>query len=844
MKNKFFQISLASVFLLTSISCSSIVNNNTVKTEQYTVDFNLNGGLSDLYEGPQKVSNFDDIEFFFDCKREGYSFRGWAYCNTKVLDENGKCLSKVEMQSSMIFDAVYNQKVQLSLKVNMPEAGYVSGNGEYPYNSSVDISAHPNNGYQFLGWYYQDTLLSNSNDYRYILWDEDVTIEARFGINSYIINVHTNNSDNGLVLLKSTGNNEYRVEYEETRKYKSEVSVAAYSKNDTRFLGWYDERNVLVQTNPVFTFEMPYRDYSLEAKWNYFTITYNLYGGTNDSLNPTFYTNESSPIILKAPQKTGYDFVGWMLDGEIVTIIDPNLKKNINLDAVWNAHTYQIFYELYGGTNNANNPSSYTIESNNIHLKDACRFGYEFDGWYSSVSYDNKVTQIVRGTYGDKTFHAKWTPIKYLIVYLLDGGTNNAGNPSSYTIESHFTFGNPEKLGYYFAGWYDENGNQITSIQLGTTGELVLIAHWTPVKNELSIESENTSKGTVSIISGIGFSGETITVSANPLGECVFAGWYHNDIKISDHATFSFTMPTNNYSLIAHFFSTEEAEEERQHAIKYGTRPIISEDGDTITYGLYPKKNISSSSSIYSALNSIEQPEANGWYLYNNEYYAKITASINESGYTFDNGKSIVSGNNYWFKCEPIVWNIMHNDNDVYLLLSNELIDSVIFNERDYYAIDGRLDNNYEFSSIRQYLNNEFISSAFNLNDAYIKTTNVDNSAATTDSENNSYICNDTQDRIFLFSYQDYLNTSFGFSDSIEYDNARLCRTTDFARAKGAEYYKPSYGSPDYNGLSVTRSPCFEHAIYRVGSSGDLHACIVDADNNGVRPAINIVIAL
>ena len=155
------------------------------------------------------------------------------------------------------------------------------------------------------------------------MWSEDVTLEARFEFNSFLLNIHSNNEKYGLVLLKSNINNEYLSEYQGYRKYTSEVIIAAYSKTDVRFLGWYDNENKLVGTNAVYSFVMPNYDYTVEAKWNYFTVDYVLNGGTNNDFNPTSYTIDTNRIPLNNPTRTGYDFTGWTYNGENVIEIDP-----------------------------------------------------------------------------------------------------------------------------------------------------------------------------------------------------------------------------------------------------------------------------------------------------------------------------------------------------------------------------------------------------------------------------------------------------------------------------------------------------------------------------------------
>ena len=276
-----------------------------------------------------------------------------------------------------------------------------------------------------------------------------------------------------------------------------------------------------------------------------------------------------------------------------------------------------------------------------------------------------------------------------------------------------------------------------------------------------------------------------------------------------------------------------------------GRTPILSEDGKTLTYGLYPQTNVNDST-LVSALNALTTPESNGWYLYNNDYYAKVSAAPMDSSYVFDNGTTIVSGTPYWFKCEPITWNVLDNNAGQCYIVSSVLLDNHCYNNStDKRTIDDLTiyANNYEYSDIRTWLNNDFYNSAFALSNSFIQTTTVDNSASTTNSSSNKYACNNTQDKVFLPSYQDYINSSYGFSTETGSTDTRHCRTTDWARARGA-YYNTNIDSSQYYGWYWTRSPysdisgvaCFVYA------SGSLSNNIVHT-NAGVRPGLSIKIA-
>ncbi len=374
----------------------------------YTIDFDLNGGTSNSYKGPIEVKTFSKDMFFFDCVKEDWSFRGWEYKGEKIFDENGNQLKNITLVDNMVFKAIYSQTVKLSIVSNIPGAGTITGDGEYPYNTYVDVSVKPNQGYVFIGWYYQDTLLSNTEDYKYMMWDQDITLEARFQLDSFTMHVYSNSEDLGLVLLRSNINNNYLTEYSEQRKYTSEVTIAAYSKTDVRFLGWYDENNELVTTNAVYTFVMPNHDYTLEAKWNYFKINYNLNGGTNSENNPEYFDIDDNEIILSNPTRDDKDFVGWKYNGELIDKIDSSIinnGKDITLEAVWSNYTYSILEDdngdKYISITGWENPSeelvileTLNINGENIPIKEIGANAFKDNKKLKSVTIPNNITRI------------------------------------------------------------------------------------------------------------------------------------------------------------------------------------------------------------------------------------------------------------------------------------------------------------------------------------------------------------------------------------------------------------------------------------------------------------------
>ena len=251
-------------------------------------------------------------------------------------------------------------------------------------------------------------------------------------------------------------------------------------------------------------------------------------------------------------------------------------------------------------------------------------------------------------------------------------------------------------------------------------------------------------------------------------------------------------------------------------------------DGNYIYFGEYPQTIKADSVTITSITDS------RGYYLGSDGYYyAKVTASPYKSGYTFSTGTTVTSGTVYYFKVEPIRWRILSEDGESAFILC----DSIIANKK-YYS-----NSNYKDSDIRAWLNDTFFKTVFTeLQQQIILTTTVDNSVASTGYSINPYVCDDTEDKIFLLSYSEVTDSDYGFSSSSStFDTARQRSTSDYSRATGVYMYTDS--SYFGNGSWWLRSPIyFDRGGARGvdGYGGADSNCIVFYASCGVVPALNI----
>lgn len=208
---------------------------------------------------------------------------------------------------------------------------------------------------------------------------------------------------------------------------------------------------------PAYVFVAVNSTHTIDAtfKPKEYPISYDLAGGT-EYTNPETYNIESKSITLTNPTREGYSFVGWIgtdVDAPSTNVIIPKGSYGPReYIATWRPVVYNIRYELNGGT--TDNPSTYTIETETIILKDPIRNGYKFTGWTNDTyNFPVKGIPINIGSTGDRAYTANWELMTYNIKYNLNGGIETS-NPTTYTAETaDFTLKYPVKDGYIFTGW-------------------------------------------------------------------------------------------------------------------------------------------------------------------------------------------------------------------------------------------------------------------------------------------------------------------------------------------------------------------------------------------------------
>ena len=299
------------------------------------------------------------------------------------------------------------------------------------------------------------------------------------------------------------------------------VVLDAPSRVGYTFAGWFTDEACTVPFVEIAKDSMG--DVTVYAAWDVVTyeISYDLAGGEVDGENAATYTVEDE-VEFVAPTKYGYAFIGWVdAEGNKVEKIEKGTTGNVALTATWDVVDFTITYDLDGGENAEANPSTYTA-NDEIVFADATKLGYVFLGWYDAEG--NKVEKLEIGTLGDVALTAKWEIVVYNISYELSGAANAETNVATYTVLDEVVFAAVEKDGYVFNGWVDAEGNKVEKLEIGTTGDVTVIADFEAIVYNISYELDGGANAEANPETYI-VEDEIVFADATKLGYA-FLGWY------------------------------------------------------------------------------------------------------------------------------------------------------------------------------------------------------------------------------------------------------------------------------------------------------------------------------
>ena len=337
--------------------------------------------------------------------------------------------------------------------------------------------------------------------------------------------------------------------------------------------------NAITVTDGAFT--MPASNVTVSATFEalpegIYSVTFNTMGGS--SVETQKIESGKTATEPTAPTKDGFTFGGWYTDTDFTTAFSfgTEITKSITLYAKWidaNKTVYTVTFNSDG------TETKQTVAEGEKASKptDPTKTGYTFAGWYNGETAFDFNTAITANI----TLTAKFTAITYKITYAGVDGATNPNTASTYTIETDdITLASATKTGYTFSGWQNADGETVTKIAKGTTGDITLTALWTTASgisvtiapaSEIAVTTAEDSS-TITLTAQEGFTGYSWRIEGEPVEELT---WFSS---LSDDGT-TLTIKKSH-------FIVEEAYQisltATKNGIPYGSQITVKVEDDGI----------------------------------------------------------------------------------------------------------------------------------------------------------------------------------------------------------------------------------------------------------------------
>lgn len=467
------------------------------------ITFNANGGTC---EESQIVVNYDEMFSLPIPTRKGYSFLGWVNGAQRVND--GLCKFTSDVTLTAQWD-ITEYVITYDLK-----GGTVNGKNTVNYNintGSFTLINPTRVGYTFAGWIGTDITEPTKN----------VTVaKGSYGDREYTA-VWESNS----IVITFDPNGGTCGESQIVANYDENLVLPTPTWVGHTFSGWFNGNQRVSNGICKYTENM-----NLVARWDAieYTIEYELNGGINSMLNPSYYTNVEE-VIFAEPTREGYTFLGWTYSGQSTPVknltIPVGTTGSKKYTANWKANSYTINFDADGGSVSSN---SITVTYDEAYtLPTPTKTGYTFKGWSSgSKTYVNGVWTETE----DVSLTAKWQANKYTVSYDANGGKVSTSS-ESVTYDSSYALATPSRTGYEFLGWYngntliDQNGNW------NIAKNVTLVAKWKAKTYKVTYDA---GEGTSSVTSATATYDASFTLATASRTGYTFVGWYYNGVEYTD----------------------------------------------------------------------------------------------------------------------------------------------------------------------------------------------------------------------------------------------------------------------------------------------------------------------
>ena len=368
------------------------------KLTEYNITMDLNGGSG---ETTLLYTVIDDEFALPTPTRNGYEFSGWTgegitTPQTQVIIPTGSTGNRTYTANWKVIEYT------ITLDTN---GGPAVSPIKYTVEDSFTLPYLLRTGYEFAGWTLDGSgMLPFTPLIIYPGTTGDLHYKAEWRLAEYTITMDLDG-----------GSGQEKVVYTITDE---EFELPTPTRNGYEFVGWTGERITTPQTSvKIPKGSTGNKAYTANWKVIRYTITLDTNGGP--AMASIRYTVEDSVTLRIPPDRPGYEFSGWTLDGSgqfpSTPMIIPKGSTGDRLyKAEWRVATYTITYVSHG---KAYNWVQYTI-NNQVYFgtpeEDPSYYlpGYTFVGWkIDGVEGTPRSYMLPKGSYGNRTATMLWEPI-------------------------------------------------------------------------------------------------------------------------------------------------------------------------------------------------------------------------------------------------------------------------------------------------------------------------------------------------------------------------------------------------------------------------------------------------
>lgn len=373
------------------------------------IEYQLDGGV--LPEGaPTTFVAKDGLAILPTPIKIGYMFKGWY--------EDIECTKEVTSIASGRSEGVV---LYALWELETYKIEYETNGGEFLTDSVAPLYAT-----------FDELVLEFINDYSSFTGISGITAESFYGkSNQYGLYGFFKNEEMATKwnwLLNFVADMATEVGYSGKAYLMLSAGAANFNKYSRSNFAAFLQQTHLTKISPI---SMNFENVDSEALWAV-CPTKDIQIGIEAQYE---YTILDLPLELATPNKEGATFIGWytnsdLKNGKIDKLTVDNIG-NIKLYARWSDSTihfdtFNIHYELDGGTLSEDAPTNYVVTvgvdlSNVVPTKD----GYKFLGWFDNAEgLGNPITEISKDAEEDITLYALWQDetINFDVTYVLNGG--------------------------------------------------------------------------------------------------------------------------------------------------------------------------------------------------------------------------------------------------------------------------------------------------------------------------------------------------------------------------------------------------------------------------------------